>query len=61
MTKARKTVAQKIMDARHSSYARYPEGYMDETDLLLMSQHYGELRSRESKPAKTAPKRKTRR
>lgn len=42
----KKTEAQKIMEARHSSYAIYPNGYMDETDLLLMSQHFGELKER---------------
>lgn len=43
------TMAQQIMDARHSSYARYSGGAMDETDLLLMTQHYGELRERAKK------------
>jgi hypothetical protein len=33
-----KSVARGIMEARHASYARYPPGYYDETDLLLMSQ-----------------------
>lgn len=42
----RKTEAQKIMEARHASYANYPAGVVDETDLLLLQQHFGELRAR---------------
>jgi hypothetical protein len=37
----RKTIPRQIMEARHAIYARYPEGYYDETDLLLMSQDVG--------------------
>jgi hypothetical protein len=37
-----KTDARKIMEARHGSYANYPEGMIDETDLLLMQQDYSE-------------------
>lgn len=50
--KSKPTQAQLIMDARHSSYARYSGGMMDETDLLLMQQHYGELAERERATAK---------
>lgn len=45
----RKTIAQTIMEGRHGSYANYPEGFYDETDLLLLSQHFGELRARHEK------------
>lgn len=42
-TRPRKTEALKIYEARRGSYANYPEGIFDETDLLLLQQHYGEL------------------
>ena len=45
-----------IMEARHESYARYPEGYYDETDLLLLSQHFGELEDRKKKNEKKKSK-----
>ena len=47
-----KTEAQKIMEARHASYANYPGGVVDETDLLLMQQHFGELNARNEKRRK---------
>lgn len=51
--KNRKTEAMKIIEARRGSYATsLPGGYMDETELLLMSQHYGELQSRAKKKGK---------
>lgn len=34
------TEAMKIFKARHASYA---DAALDETDLLLLQQHYGEL------------------
>jgi hypothetical protein len=45
----RKTEAQKIMEARHASYVNYPGGVVDETDLLLLQQHFGELRRMEKR------------
>lgn len=54
----KKTQAQSIMEARRS-YARYPAGMMDETDLLLMQQHYGELAARKKKKRKHKPKAST--
>ena len=47
-----KTEAQKIMEARHASYANYPAGMVDETDLLLLQQHFGELKARKEKKQK---------
>jgi hypothetical protein len=41
-----KTMAWQIMEDRHATYVRYPEGYYDETDILLLSQHCGEIRER---------------
>lgn len=58
--KPRKTVAMSIIEARHDSYGHgmFPT-YMDETDLLLMSQHYGELKARKAKKGKAnAPHRR---
>ena len=40
------TEAMKIIKARRGSYAPIAEGYADETEMLLLSQHYGELEDR---------------
>lgn len=40
---ASKTEVQWIMETCDASYAKYPSGVYDETDLLLMSQHCVEL------------------
>lgn len=45
----RKTKAQKIMEARHATYADYPSGVIDETDLLLLQQHFSELDARKKR------------
>jgi hypothetical protein len=55
---ATKTDAQKIMEARHASYANYPGGMVDETDLLLLQQHFGELNARKKAKATAKVKRK---
>ena len=47
-----KTEAQRIMGARHATYANYPAGMVDETDLLLLQQHFGELNARKEKKQK---------
>jgi len=56
-----KTEAMKIMEARHGSYADYPSGFYDETDLLLMSQHVSELNARKKAKAPRRNKRRKRR
>jgi hypothetical protein len=58
--KIKKTEAQKIIEARHASYANYPSGFYDETDLLLLSQHYSELIERKKKRGKKKRLSKTR-
>lgn len=50
MSKIQETEAMKIFKARRASYAPGVSGFMDETELLLMQQHYGELAAREKKP-----------
>ena len=40
------------MGARHATYANYPAGMVDETDLLLLQQHFGELNARKEKKQK---------
>lgn len=48
----KKTEARKLMEARNASYAKKLSGYMDETDLLLLSQDVAERLAAQKKKSK---------
>lgn len=54
-----KTDAGNVLEARRGSYTPMAGGYADETTLLLLSQHHGEIRAQREAAARKARRAKS--